>query len=134
MQNSVLDCTYSMHLGWPWLCDVKISHDWGTNIIIIHGNGMVKTIVGTKHLRMCCSFLMLWFSKWDYIWRRRHCIQNKTWFLFLSYYSLTNCLIVWTFDVNRTWIYIHICGIKSYLVGFYSFIGVYRLFKKHLST
>jgi hypothetical protein len=51
MQNSVLDCTYFMHLGQPWLRDVKVSHDWGTNIIIIHGNDMVKTIVVTKHLR-----------------------------------------------------------------------------------
>jgi hypothetical protein len=51
MQNSVLDCTYFMHLGRPWLCDVKVSHDWGTNIIIIHNNGMVKTIVITKHQR-----------------------------------------------------------------------------------
>jgi hypothetical protein len=39
-----------MHLGRPWLHDARISHDWGTNIIIIRGNGMVKTIVITKHL------------------------------------------------------------------------------------
>lgn len=51
MKNNVLDYTYSICLGWPWLHDVKVSHDWGTNIIIIHGNGMVKTITLTKHLR-----------------------------------------------------------------------------------
>jgi hypothetical protein len=50
MQNSVLDCTNFMLLGWPWLQNVKEFHDWGTNIITIQGNGTVKTIAITKHL------------------------------------------------------------------------------------
>ncbi len=33
--NNVLDSKYSMLLGHPWLRDVKVSHDWGTNIITI---------------------------------------------------------------------------------------------------
>jgi len=50
MQNNVLDCTNFMLLGRPWIQNDKEYHDWGTNIIIVQGNGMVKTIVITKHL------------------------------------------------------------------------------------
>jgi hypothetical protein len=32
---NVLDSNYSMLLGCPWLRDAKVSHDWGTNIVII---------------------------------------------------------------------------------------------------
>jgi hypothetical protein len=39
-----------MFLRRPWLWDVKVSHDWGTNIITIQGNGIVRFIVVTKHL------------------------------------------------------------------------------------
>ncbi len=39
--NSVLDSSYSMLLGRPWLKDVKVAHDLGSNIITIKGNGMV---------------------------------------------------------------------------------------------
>jgi hypothetical protein len=35
IQNSVLDFSYSMLLGHPWLKDVKVFHDWGNNTIII---------------------------------------------------------------------------------------------------
>ncbi len=34
-----------MLLGQPWLKDTKVSHDWGTNFIIIESNGIVITIV-----------------------------------------------------------------------------------------
>jgi hypothetical protein len=40
-----------MLLGRPWLRDVKAAHDWGSNIITIQGNGTVKIITVTKHLR-----------------------------------------------------------------------------------
>jgi hypothetical protein len=50
LQNNVVDSSYSMLLGRPWLKDVKMAHDWGSNIVIIQGNGIVKTIVVTKHL------------------------------------------------------------------------------------
>jgi hypothetical protein len=49
-QNSVVDFSYSMLLGRPWLRDAKMAHDWGNNIITIQGNGTVKTIIITKHL------------------------------------------------------------------------------------
>jgi hypothetical protein len=49
-QNNVVDSSYSM-LGKPWLKDVKVAHDWGSNIITIQGNGTVRTIIITKHLR-----------------------------------------------------------------------------------
>ncbi len=30
--------------------DAKVAHDWGSNNINIQGNGIVKTIIVTKHL------------------------------------------------------------------------------------
>jgi hypothetical protein len=39
-----------MLLGRPWLKDVKVAHDWGSNIVTIQGNGTVKTITITKQL------------------------------------------------------------------------------------
>ncbi len=50
LQNNVVDSSYSMLLGRPWLRDIKIAHDWGNNTIIIQGNGIIKTIIVTKHL------------------------------------------------------------------------------------
>ncbi len=50
LQNSVVESNYSMLLGRPWLRGVKVAHDWGSNIVTIQGNGIVKTIVVTKHL------------------------------------------------------------------------------------
>jgi hypothetical protein len=51
IQSNVLDFSYSMLLGRrPWLRDVKVSHDWGNNIIIIQGTGRVRTIHVTKKL------------------------------------------------------------------------------------
>ncbi len=34
-QNNMVDSSYSMLLGRPWLRDVKVAHDWGNNIITI---------------------------------------------------------------------------------------------------
>jgi hypothetical protein len=39
-----------MLLNKPWFKDAKVTHDWGNNMIIIQGNGIVKTITMTKHL------------------------------------------------------------------------------------
>jgi hypothetical protein len=49
--NNVVDYSYSM-LGRPWLKDVKVAHDWGSNIITIQGNGIIRTIIVTKHLKV----------------------------------------------------------------------------------
>ncbi len=49
-QNSVVDSSYSMLLGRPWLRDAKVAHDWGSNIVTIQGNGTIRTITITKHL------------------------------------------------------------------------------------
>ncbi len=46
----MVDSNYSMLLGRPWLRDVKVAHDWGSNNITIQGNGIVRTITITKHL------------------------------------------------------------------------------------
>ncbi len=50
MKNNVLDSNYSMLLGQPCLHNARVTHDWGKNLIIIESNGMVPTIVVTKHL------------------------------------------------------------------------------------
>jgi hypothetical protein len=49
-RNSVVDFSYSMLLGKPWLKDAKVAHDWGNNIVTIQGDGIAKTIIVTKHL------------------------------------------------------------------------------------
>jgi len=49
LQNSVVDSSYSMLLGRPWLKDVKMAHDWRSNIVTIQRNGTVTTIIITKH-------------------------------------------------------------------------------------
>jgi len=43
LQNSVVDFSYFMLLGIPWLIDAKVTHDWGNNVIIVQGNGTVRT-------------------------------------------------------------------------------------------
>jgi len=50
LENSVIDSSYSMLSKRPWLKDVKVAHDWGSNIVTIQGNGIVKIIIITKHL------------------------------------------------------------------------------------
>ncbi len=50
LQNNVVDFSYSMLLGRPWLRDVKVAHDWGSNIVTIQGNGTIRTIIVTKRL------------------------------------------------------------------------------------
>jgi hypothetical protein len=50
LQNSVVDSSYSMLLGRPWLGDAKVAHDWESNTITIQGNGIIRTIVVSKHL------------------------------------------------------------------------------------
>jgi hypothetical protein len=34
-QNRMVDSSYSMLLGRPWLRDAKVAHDWGSNIVTI---------------------------------------------------------------------------------------------------
>jgi hypothetical protein len=50
INNNILDFNYSMLLGRPWLRDVKVSHNWGTNIITIQGTNIIKNIHVTKKL------------------------------------------------------------------------------------
>ncbi len=52
LQNNVIDFSYSMLLGRPWFRDAKITHDWGNNVIIFQGNGIVRTISINKKLRV----------------------------------------------------------------------------------
>ncbi len=51
LHNNVVDYNYFMLLRRPWLKDVKVAHDYGSNIVTIQGNGIIKTILVTKHLR-----------------------------------------------------------------------------------
>jgi hypothetical protein len=39
-----------MLLSQPWLYNSRVTHGWGNNLITIESNGMVQTIVVTKHL------------------------------------------------------------------------------------
>jgi hypothetical protein len=39
-----------MLLGRTWSRDAKMAHDWGNNIITIRGNGIITTIIITKHV------------------------------------------------------------------------------------
>jgi hypothetical protein len=41
MKNNVLDSTYSMLLGQPWLHNACVILDRGNNLITMEGNGMV---------------------------------------------------------------------------------------------
>ncbi len=50
LQNNVVDFSYFMLLGRPCLKDVKVAHDWGSNIVTIQRNGTIRTIIVTKHL------------------------------------------------------------------------------------
>jgi hypothetical protein len=50
IQSSVLDSSYSMLLGCPWLRDAKMFHDLGNNIITIQGTDTIRTIPITKKL------------------------------------------------------------------------------------
>jgi hypothetical protein len=39
-----------MLLGQPWLHNARVTHDWGTNLITIEGDGTIQIITVTKHL------------------------------------------------------------------------------------
>jgi hypothetical protein len=39
-----------MLLGRLWLKDAKVTHDWGNNVIIVQGNGTIRTISISKKL------------------------------------------------------------------------------------
>ncbi len=39
LQNNVVDSSYSMLLGRPWLRDIKMAHDWGINTLSYKGMG-----------------------------------------------------------------------------------------------
>jgi hypothetical protein len=50
INSSVINYSYSMLLGCPWLRDAKVSHDWGTNTNTIQGTSIIKTTPITKKL------------------------------------------------------------------------------------
>ncbi len=50
LHNSVVDSSFSMLLGKPWLKDAKMPHDWGNNDVTIQRNGTVRIIIVIKHL------------------------------------------------------------------------------------
>jgi len=41
LQNNVVDSSYSMLLGKPWLRDAKVGHNWGSNTATIQRNGTI---------------------------------------------------------------------------------------------
>jgi hypothetical protein len=50
LKKCVVDSNYSMLLKRPSLIHVKVTHDWGNNVITIQGNGIVKTISVNRKL------------------------------------------------------------------------------------
>jgi hypothetical protein len=50
LQNDMVDFSYSMLLGRLWLKDTKVTHDWGNNVVIVQGNGTVRTKLVNKKL------------------------------------------------------------------------------------
>jgi len=44
MKNNVVDFNYFMLLRRPWFKNAKVTHDWGNNVIVVRGNGIVRTI------------------------------------------------------------------------------------------
>jgi hypothetical protein len=34
----------------PWFKDAKVTHDWGNNLIIVQGNGIIITILVNRKL------------------------------------------------------------------------------------
>ncbi len=41
LNNTIVDSNYSMLLNRSWLGDVKVTNDWGNNMIMIQGNSTV---------------------------------------------------------------------------------------------
>jgi len=39
LQNNVVDSSYFMLLGRPWLKDAKVAHDWGITLLPYKGMG-----------------------------------------------------------------------------------------------
>jgi hypothetical protein len=50
LKNNVVDSSYSMLLRRVWLGDVRVTHNWGNNVTIVQGNGIVRTISVNKKL------------------------------------------------------------------------------------
>jgi hypothetical protein len=44
LQNNVVNSSYSMLLGRPWLINANVKYDWANNVITNQGNGTVRTI------------------------------------------------------------------------------------------
>jgi len=63
----IVDASYSMLLGRPWVKDARIGHDWGNNIMTIKGNDTIRSIVvqarGNRG-ETTISVVMLQLSKW----------------------------------------------------------------------
>lgn len=44
IKSKVVNNAYCMLLGQPWLVAAKVTHDWGSHVVIINGNGTVRSI------------------------------------------------------------------------------------------
>ncbi len=59
LKNSTVDFSYFMLLGRPWLKDAKVKHDWGNNVIVVQGNGIIKTISINRKLGAKTKYLFV---------------------------------------------------------------------------
>ncbi len=62
MKNNVLDASYFMLIGHPWLHNVKDTHDWGNNLVTVDGNGIMHTIVMNTNLDSNMKWLKVLFG------------------------------------------------------------------------
>jgi len=66
MKVNVLDASYFMLIGHPWLHNVKVTHDWGNNLVTIDGNGIMHTIVMNTNLDSNMKWLKVLFG-YDFV-------------------------------------------------------------------
>jgi hypothetical protein len=76
LKNNVVDSSYFLLPRRLWLIDAKVTHDWGNNVIIVQGNGIIKTIsvnkkLGTKtrrpHVFVCYDLMEGLINEEEYL-------------------------------------------------------------------
>jgi hypothetical protein len=50
IQSSVLESSYCMFLGCPWLRNAKVFHNWGNETISIRGTSIIRTMLLPRNL------------------------------------------------------------------------------------
>lgn len=122
-----------MLFGCPWLHNTKVTHNWGNNMITIEGNGILHTIVVTKHFDGSTKrpIIFLYYKSIDGIMDEEEDVLLATnpclstiWTITLpkpkivttTIISLDSCMKILTFDflhiLGEIWVDIIIVKIK----------------------